>query len=647
MAPKKKQTHAMKLHAALAVSSDKLDTTMKQFKVPLEGTQGSEVLKDTKLLIAWVNRMDDELEKDDFTALYHLLTPFSMQIYRVFEQKPKVVKDSGLVTLIIKAIKKLTPLGEVESKCFSAVLDIADVINEEAVLRTELFLAVVDELVQVGTNTAISLMNRRTCLQMIRAASNGNEKHRDNIDAQKLASFLLVADDFISQLDISVTLGKLILKKETKVSPILKDVLGEDITNMLLQYAKKDSDSFHEFVYSVNKLNEKSVVKTLKCTEWILGNTKFTGTTEQLLVHCTLSVISFLIPLEGEDGEVESVDIPISSVQRCNMTKKSSQLILEFKPKAELPASIAACNTSGERFKIMFKAGDIKEMTAWTTFLASNYKRRTVSASAARESSKRKPSHRDDKETGKRLQTRTPMTDTKLSAGVKKTLGSLTQQADDKEIYTPSTRLEQPRAAPRISLLNKEMNPSPFVQQYSIEGVDDDPEGGDFDSAINQLRKQFETNAVKRQEKGRQALEKTMLMVQTLVDDYKNDSSRRDSRLQENVDVLRSETERLEREFTACYTREKQLTKEIEGLHTDFRGKAMEHRDNMVGFQSELETVLGKIKDQEGRSLSKLKDMVDTEFTKLEEQVSAIQSQKSAMARIMNFMMSQLNQNDE
>eukprot|EP01060_Flectonema_neradi_P041454 TRINITY_DN9860_c1_g1_i1.p1 TRINITY_DN9860_c1_g1~~TRINITY_DN9860_c1_g1_i1.p1 ORF type:complete len:650 (+),score=161.05 TRINITY_DN9860_c1_g1_i1:64-2013(+) len=649
MAPKKKQTHAMKLHAALEVSSDKLEATMKPFKVPLEGSQGAEVLKDTKLLVAWVKRMDEELEKGDFNSLYHLLTPFSMQIYRVFEQKPKVVKESGLVTMVIKAIKKLTPLGESEAKCFSAVLDIADVINEETVLRTELFLAVVDELIEVGCNPSISLVNRRTCLQMIRTAGNGNEKHRDNINVEQLASFLLVADDFISQLDIAVTLGKLVLKKEAKVAPILRRVCGNSTADLLIKHAKKDLDTLHEFVCAINQENASSLVKTLRCTEWLIGNTKFTGTTEQLLVHCTPTFISFLLPLEDEEGEVEAVDIPIATVQRCNVTKKTSQLILDFKPKAKLPPSIASC-TTGDKFKIVFKASDVKEMTSWTIFLA-NHKngRKTTSLSVAREASKRKSSHRDDNTEIKRLQTRTPGSDSKMSEGVRKTMGMLTQAADDfTDVHMKSQHAEESTFEPPqlLSRMN-EVDPSPFAKQYNLDNLEGEAEGADLDVAIDALRKQFANNAAKRQEKGKQALFKTMNMVQSLVDDYKSDSSRRDARLQENVDLLQGETERLEREFTACYTREKQLTKEIEGLHSEFHGKAKEHRDNMVSFQTELETVLSNLRDQEGRSLSKLKAMVKDEFIKLEDQVNKIQSQKSAMTKIMSFMMSQLNQADE
>ena len=184
-------------------------------------------------------------------------------------------------------------------------------------------------------------------------------------------------------------------------------------------------------------------------------------------------------------------------------------------------------------------------------------------------------------------------------------------------------------------------DPSPFQNITGQMAEEDIPEAG-IDFAIDKMKEKLVEQKRRKQERGREALEHTMENVQSLVNEYKHSSEKDNDRLQENVDYVKDATEKLLAESAAVVSREKQTTKDIEALHHDFIVKAKNQRELLVAFDSHVEEVVPHVKEQERQSLSKLKEMVDEEFARLETQVSKIQSHEKIMTTVMNFMVSHL-----
>ncbi|KAJ9459341.1 hypothetical protein DIPPA_35871 [Diplonema papillatum] len=641
----KKQSHVAKLKAALQAPVEDLEKVMKPFTSMVSTEQQKDVVKDERLLKAWVARMQEELDAGKLDAVAALVKPCAMQVYRSFEDEVKVVKSSGLVGFLVAAIQKLAIEGPKQSHTLTSVLDIAETINEELQLRSELFLNVAEQLITLGTDPAQTIDNRRTCLSMIKSGVYGSDDHRNHFTTEMLATlakYCTEADDFFCQANIVGTMGKLLLKKKETAVKAMTDVWGAKWCNRLRDLIQEDPGSSQNFVLEFNAADLNPNVKSIGCHELMIGAFKLAaGEPSQFLVHFSPAAICFSLPVPDSDGEVDIADIPLTGINELN--RKNSFVTIVFKA-ASLPELLQPF-TDKSTLTLVLKANDVK---SWATSLTTMIQRVTGRVSKSANSGKRKsrgPSEADEK---------LPTPPSKKKAVEKDASQPLAQlDANSEPVFSRAKKQakQSKTAAPRLSIDHQKKgsleDPSPFAKSFRIEAEEEDANEGDLDVVFSQLRHQFASNAMKKQQRGREGLEKTMDLVQNLVDDYKNDSVKRDSRLEENVRVLQRETEKAEHDFAACFTREKELTKDIEDLHKQFNAKALEHRDNMIAFQEELEQVLPRVREHETKALHKLKEMVDTEIVKLEEQVSKIQSQKSMMTRMMKFMMAQLSTAEE
>eukprot|EP01064_Diplonema_japonicum_P023786 TRINITY_DN34209_c0_g1_i1.p1 TRINITY_DN34209_c0_g1~~TRINITY_DN34209_c0_g1_i1.p1 ORF type:complete len:630 (+),score=159.58 TRINITY_DN34209_c0_g1_i1:40-1929(+) len=623
----KKTGYAAKLEKALGAKSADLQKVLQPYKDMITEQHQNDVSKHPELLRAWVTRMEDELENEDLGALYHLMNTCSCQVYRSFEEDTGVVKESGLVQCLVQCLKKLSKHGLEQPDVLTAVLDIAEAIIYDKNLRSELFLNSVDNLIFIGTHSEHARVNRRLALLIIKAAMQASEEHRAALDVAKLAACLSETDDFSCQSYIVATVIKLFTKEKEKslkgLNKILVACWGEKWLKTLRSMSQRDLGCTEDFVLAFNKGQQNPQIATLKCKEWQLDDTRFTQETD-LLCHCSPSAISFNLPLtDGDQGEVEAVDVPIINITRLNKNK-NKDVSIEIKPAKLPPVLVPYSKKPIFTMKIQSEA----DVGAWVELVC----KRT------REMRKRKSSKRSSavpvSEDRKRKE---PETISVMSPAKKSTTPGSANIVD----------LRQKAKTP-TSAGQKIEDPSPFSRMNKIVVADDDDMGdSDLDVVFSKLREQFQQNTMKKQQRGKEGLEKTMELVQKLVDDYKEDSSKRNESLNDSVQQLRDEAENVEADFGTCRDREKALAKDIESLHDQFINKAKEHRDNMASFHEELSNISPKINDQEFKALSKLRDMVDAEFAKLEEQVTKIQSQKTMMTRMMKFMMSQLGASED
>eukprot|EP01059_Diplonema_ambulator_P003029 TRINITY_DN12679_c0_g1_i2.p1 TRINITY_DN12679_c0_g1~~TRINITY_DN12679_c0_g1_i2.p1 ORF type:complete len:389 (+),score=154.58 TRINITY_DN12679_c0_g1_i2:39-1205(+) len=360
----KKVGYVAKLEKALAAKGADLAKVLQPFKEMISREHQKEVMKHPELLRAWVARMDEELENQDLGALYHLMHTCSCQVFRSFEEEPEAVRESGLVELVVKCIKKLTTTGLEQPDVLATILDVAEVINDDSQLRSELFLNCVNDLIYIGTHIEHAAGNRRIALLMIKAAMQGSEAHRAALDVESLAKHLSETDDFTCQSYIVATLVKLLTKekKKSEVTPILVKCWGEKWVKRLKAMFHKSLACSDEFVLEFNNGHENPQVVTLKCNEWQLEDTRFTQETDPLLCHCSPSAISFNIPVpdgEGEAETVDTVDIPIVSINKLH--KNKGEVTIEIKP-AKLPQQLQPFSKKSVFcFKIKAKADDAYE----------------------------------------------------------------------------------------------------------------------------------------------------------------------------------------------------------------------------------------------------------------------------------------------
>eukprot|EP00659_Diplonema_papillatum_P011500 gene11500-17700_t len=303
----KKQSHVAKLKAALQAPVEDLEKVMKPFTSMVSTEQQKDVVKDERLLKAWVARMQEELDAGKLDAVAALVKPCAMQVYRSFEDEVKVVKSSGLVGFLVAAIQKLAIEGPKQSHTLTSVLDIAETINEELQLRSELFLNVAEQLITLGTDPAQTIDNRRTCLSMIKSGVYGSDDHRNHFTTEMLATlakYCTEADDFFCQANIVGTMGKLLLKKKETAVKAMTDVWGAKWCNRLRDLIQEDPGSSQNFVLEFNAADLNPNVKSIGCHELMIGAFKLAaGEPSQFLVHFSPAAICFSLPVPDSDGE--------------------------------------------------------------------------------------------------------------------------------------------------------------------------------------------------------------------------------------------------------------------------------------------------------------------------------------------------------
>eukprot|EP01063_Lacrimia_lanifica_P029866 TRINITY_DN4634_c0_g1_i1.p1 TRINITY_DN4634_c0_g1~~TRINITY_DN4634_c0_g1_i1.p1 ORF type:complete len:649 (+),score=277.38 TRINITY_DN4634_c0_g1_i1:62-1948(+) len=614
-------SHAAKVREVLDAAAAGVAKASEPLKKSPTAEDIDEVAKDDNILAAGVARMTELCEGDDTENLYHVALVICQHVL------PSVgvgqIKTSGLPQFLVAAINRLGAAEE-NAVALTPLLEMAEVCFDNPKVRNEMFPAIIQTLTLLGISEGMLKENRRSALLLIQNASHGSDQNRELVDLASLAKYAMHANDFPSQTYIVATAGKLCLKKKfaAKSMAVLKEAWGEELAARMKEMFEASPQSAEPFVVELNRALPESQVQTMSCSEWNIGGTVFKPSEKvPLLLHSAPAYISFNLPCneDGEDTVYDPIDIPYDAVAKLN--SKGKTVDLEFKT-GKLPNELLRHADGRATLLLSAKCPEKGTGVPWANAVGKRVS--SVRKSTKRQSeSKRKLQDSGESPAPKALKT-------SEDARPSRAVSASQQQAKALRLSIDPMEKREPR----------ETESSPYAHGAAALAEQGDLDGdNDMENVFEELRSHFQKTTTRRQQKGREGLEKTLHGVQRLVDAYKESSNKYELRLTETMNDLRMETEKAHSDFTNICQSEKQMTKDIEGLHSEFQKTALAHSEMLEAFKDEVDETLPKIRAQETERLGKLKDMVDDEFTKLEDQVSKIQSQKTMMTRMMKFIM--------
>eukprot|EP01061_Rhynchopus_euleeides_P028661 TRINITY_DN4674_c0_g1_i2.p1 TRINITY_DN4674_c0_g1~~TRINITY_DN4674_c0_g1_i2.p1 ORF type:complete len:662 (+),score=304.24 TRINITY_DN4674_c0_g1_i2:227-1987(+) len=585
--------------------------------------------------------MADLLESEDYTNLTYVSGVFNLQVFRAFEDEKNtsIIKEAKLVPFIVKCVKAMYKQGasNTTAHILENVLDVTEVVMEMRELHTGLFAAIHKELEQIGVDTTHALLNRRACLQCVQTALYGSDPNRRLVAAgvDRLAKFFAEGDDFPCQEFIAGIIGKLILK-DFKVMDKLSTHWGEENAQSLKSIITKDHTATGKFVVEFNRRVKNPKVRSLACSEWVLGKKHYSAPQgETLLLHCTPTYLTLSLPVENPEQEVDTIDINTSSLQRLrqpgvhspvgHIVFKTSKLTGEV-----LRFAQADSGESNPHFTIEVKSEPEEVKSFFTAMQGMMSKKRPTSK-------KRAPDGDAEDSPPEKAQ----------KVAEKTTAPASAVAPTDFESEPPSVHIPPSSVAKRtpgrhaVPVEVKATDPSPF-QTIAGQIAEDDVGEGDLYTVFDRMKEKVVEQTRRKQERGQQALQKTVETVQLLVDDYKKKSREHNDALQENIDIMKEKANKLLEDTTETISCEHEITSAIKMLHEEFNQKAKAQRDLLIAFQEDIEDVVPQIESQEKHSLAKLKDMADAEFENLETQVTKLQSQNKFITSVMKFMMAKM-----